>query len=51
MGQRNLMIIGEAESKMSEETRQGYPNIPWVGIIDVRNIIPLVFKIVWGENP
>ena len=34
-----LMIIGEAASKMSDETRQNYPNIPWVGTIDVRNII------------
>ena len=24
---------------MSEEARQRYPNIPWVGTIDVRNII------------
>ena len=35
----HLMIIGEAASKMSEETRQRYPDIPWVGTIDVRNII------------
>jgi len=34
-----LMIIGEAASKMTEETRQLYPDIPWVGTIDVRNII------------
>ncbi|MDJ0554886.1 MAG: nucleotidyltransferase [Microcoleaceae cyanobacterium MO_207.B10] len=25
----HLMIIGEAASKMSEETRQRYPNIPF----------------------
>lgn len=35
----HLMIIGEAASKMTEETRQFYPDIPWVGTIDVRNII------------
>ena len=35
----HLMIIGEAASKMSDETRQNYPDIPWVGTIDVRNII------------
>lgn len=35
----HLMIIGEAASKMSQETREKYPDIPWVGTIDVRNII------------
>jgi uncharacterized protein with HEPN domain len=35
----HLMIIGEAASKMTEETRLLYPDIPWVGTIDVRNII------------
>jgi uncharacterized protein with HEPN domain len=33
------MIIGEAASKVTEGTRQRYPDIPWVGTIDVRNII------------
>ena len=49
----DLMIIGEAARKMFEETRQGYPNIPWVGIIDVRNIIAHEYfrvnlDIIWG---
>jgi uncharacterized protein with HEPN domain len=35
----HLMIIGEAASKITEGTRQRYPDIPWVGTIDVRNII------------
>jgi uncharacterized protein with HEPN domain len=35
----HLLIIEEAASKMSEETRQSYPDIPWLGTIDVRNII------------
>ena len=33
------MIIGEASSSISQETRDKYPDIPWVGTIDVRNII------------
>ena len=35
----HLMIIGEAASKMSEATRQQYPDLPWIGAIDLRNII------------
>ncbi len=35
----HLMIIGEASSRMSQETREKYPDIPWLGTIDVRNII------------
>ncbi|MDJ0728610.1 MAG: DUF86 domain-containing protein [Crocosphaera sp.] len=35
----HLMIIGEASSRISKETQAKYPNIPWVGTIDVRNII------------
>ncbi len=48
----HLMIIGEAASKMSEQTKQRYPDIPWVGTIDVRNIIAheyfrVNFNIIW----
>ncbi|MDJ0659377.1 MAG: DUF86 domain-containing protein [Crocosphaera sp.] len=35
----HLMIIGEASSRISQETKEKYPDIPWVGTIDVRNII------------
>ncbi|WP_107670451.1 DUF86 domain-containing protein [Cyanothece sp. BG0011] len=56
----HLMIIGEAASKMTEETRQLYPNIPWVGTIDVRNIITheyfrvnlnIIWRIVINDLP
>jgi uncharacterized protein with HEPN domain len=56
----HLMIIGEASSKMSEATRQNYPDVPWVGIIDVRNIITheyfrvnldIIWKIVMDDLP
>jgi uncharacterized protein with HEPN domain len=56
----HLMIIGEAASKMSEETRQLYPHIPWVGTIDVRNIIAheyfrvdldIVWRIIANDLP
>ena len=35
----HLMIIGEASSNISQETKEKYPEIPWVGTIDVRKII------------
>jgi uncharacterized protein with HEPN domain len=56
----HLIIIGEAASKMSEQTRQNYPNVPWVGTIDVRNIITheyfrvdvnIIWKIVTDNIP
>ncbi len=56
----HLMIIGEAASKMTEETRQRYPGIPWVGTIDVRNIIAheyfrvnldIIWRIITNDLP
>src|SRR3954454_9260796 len=35
----NLMIVGEAASKLSEETRAKYPAIPWNDIKGMRNQI------------
>ncbi len=35
----HLMIIGEASSRISQKTKEKYSDIPWVGTIDVRNII------------
>jgi uncharacterized protein with HEPN domain len=35
----NLMIVGEAASKLSEETRAQYPAIPWNEIKGMRNQI------------
>jgi len=35
----NLMIVGEAASKLSEETRARYPTIPWNEIKGMRNQI------------
>ena len=33
----NLIIIGEAVSKISQETRASHPEIDWVKISDMRN--------------
>jgi uncharacterized protein with HEPN domain len=35
----NLMIVGEAASKLSEETRAKYPTVPWNEIRGMRNQI------------
>ncbi|MEA2326562.1 MAG: hypothetical protein QOE68_1521 [Thermoanaerobaculia bacterium] len=35
----NLMIVGEAASKLSDETRAKYPMIPWNEITGMRNQI------------
>ena len=34
---RNLEIMGEAASRLSEELRRDHPEIPWRDIIDMRN--------------
>jgi uncharacterized protein with HEPN domain len=36
---RRLEIIGEADGRISNETRADYPNIPWREIIGMRNIL------------
>ena len=34
---RNLEIIGEVASRIPKETREQYPEIPWVDMIGMRN--------------
>jgi uncharacterized protein with HEPN domain len=36
-------IIGEAASKVSDETREVYPQIPWSGIVAMRNRLTHVY--------
>jgi uncharacterized protein with HEPN domain len=49
---RNIEILGEAASKVSEDYRRSHPEIPWRDIIDMRNRIAhgyfdLNLRIVW----
>lgn len=37
--ERNIEIIGEASSKISDDVRQRYPDIPWSGMKGMRNAI------------
>ena len=50
---RELEIIGEATSKISEKTREKYPNIDYRTIKDFRNVLAHEYfgvdmEIVWG---
>jgi uncharacterized protein with HEPN domain len=49
---RNIEIIGEAASKVTDEYRRSHPEVPWRDIIDMRNRIAhgyfdLNLKIIW----
>lgn len=50
---REVEIIGEAASRISEETRTQYPQIPWIQMIHMRNHLVHVYfdidlDIVWN---
>ncbi len=50
---RNLQIIGEAASRISEETQMLYPQIPWKKVIGMRHILvhgyfEIDLEIVWS---
>ncbi len=43
---KSIEIVGEAASKVTQETRQAYPEIPWPDIIAMRNrLIHIYFDI------
>lgn len=45
---RHIEIIGEAAAKLSKETRDKAPNIPWKQIVGIRNIlIHAYFDVNW----
>ena len=48
----NLVVIGEAVSKLSQNTRTAHPEIPWKDISDMRNRLvhgyfEIDFETVW----
>jgi uncharacterized protein with HEPN domain len=50
---RELEIIGEATGKISQETKEKYPNIDYRTIKDFRNVLAheyfgIDMQIVWG---
>ncbi|MFC4766837.1 DUF86 domain-containing protein [Effusibacillus consociatus] len=57
---RNLEIIGEATSKISEAFRDNYPDIPWSQMKALRNVLihnymgvdlDIVWNVVFRELP
>ena len=51
--ERNLEIIGEATRRVSQQTRDNHPDIPWKSIIALRNIIAheygeILYEKIWG---
>lgn len=36
--ERALELVGEAARRVSQETREAHPEIPWAGIIAFRNV-------------
>jgi uncharacterized protein with HEPN domain len=51
--ERFLEVIGEAASKVSDETRHVMPHIPWADIVGLRHRLVHVYfgidaKILWG---
>lgn len=49
----NLIIIGEAANRISEQFRENNPSIPWSSMIGTRNIIvhgydQVRLQIIWG---
>ena len=49
---RRLEIIGEAARRLSDETRDAHPRLPWSGMIGQRNILShkyddVDYSIVW----
>ena len=49
----HLLIIGEACSQVSDSLKNEYPDVPWTGPIDGRNMIAheyfrIDFNIIWN---
>jgi uncharacterized protein with HEPN domain len=50
--ERNLEIIGEAARRVSQETRESLPDIPWRSVIGLRNVLAheygeIRYEILW----
>jgi uncharacterized protein with HEPN domain len=48
----NLIVLGEAANRLSEEFREYHPDVPWASIIGTRNVIvhgydQVKLQIVW----
>lgn len=48
--ERHVEIIGEAARRISEETRQAHPEIPWHAIVGQRNVLAHQYDEVLHES-
>ncbi len=48
--ERNVEIVGEAARRVSEETRQTRPEIPWRAIVGQRNVLAHEYDEVLHES-
>ncbi len=48
--ERNLGIIGEAVRRLSGSFKDDYPDIPWRGVIALRNVLVHEYDSVRGEE-
>jgi uncharacterized protein with HEPN domain len=46
---RNLGVIGEAASKLSESAKSAMPEIPWAQVIGLRNVVVHEYAVVDPE--
>ncbi len=51
--ERHIEIFGEAARRVSEETRQAHPEIPWHAIVGQRNVLAheydeILHEAIWG---
>ena len=44
--ERALEIVGEAARRVSQETREAHPEIPWAGIIGFRNVLAHKYGVI-----
>lgn len=51
--ERHIEIVGEAARRISEETTQAHPEIPWRAIVGQRNVLAheydeVLHELIWG---
>jgi uncharacterized protein with HEPN domain len=46
----HIVVIGEAAARVSEETRAQHPQVPWRGVVGMRNaVVHGYFQVDWDE--
>jgi uncharacterized protein with HEPN domain len=46
----HIVVIGEAAARVSDATRARYPQVPWRGVVGMRNaVVHGYFQVDWDE--